>query len=275
MAAPRVSVCIPAYQGAATIRAAIDSVLAQRFGDFELLVVDDRSPDGTADIARSFRDPRVRVLQNERNLGAEGNWNRCLDESRGHYFKLLPHDDVLHADCLLRQVRAFEADPAGELTVVFSARDVLDPAGRVIARRGYPGAREGRLAAARVVGACIRRGTNLIGEPGAVLMRTAQARRAGRFDAANPYVIDLDYWCRLLAFGDAHYDPAPLAAFRVSATQWSVAIGTRQSRDFKRFVERQSRCGLLPSTAWDRLCGSVTPGINNLLRLAFYRINLK
>src|SRR5437667_3511518 len=89
-AVPAVSVCIPAYRGAAHIGEAIESVLAQSFADFELVVVDDASRDDTAAVVARYRDPRIRFLRNERNAGVQANWNRCLELARGRYFKPLP-----------------------------------------------------------------------------------------------------------------------------------------------------------------------------------------
>jgi len=90
-----VSVCMPTYQGAAYVAAAVESVLAQTFANFELIVIDDCSQDETAAVVRGYRDPRLRFAQNERNLGAQDNWNRCLHVARGRYFKILPQDDLL------------------------------------------------------------------------------------------------------------------------------------------------------------------------------------
>ena len=272
---PRVSICIPTYKGEWTLGAAIESVLAQTLTDFELVVIDDQSPDGTRDLVASYADARIRYLRNDTNLGPEGNWNRCLLEARGTYFKLLPHDDVLHPACLQRQVEAFSADQEQGIALVFSAREVLDPEGQLLTRRGYPGGREGRLLAGEVIGACVRRGTNLLGEPGAVLMRKSLADRVGLFDATYPYVIDLDYWFRLLRHGDAYYCDETLAGFRVSATQWSVAIGSRQSQDFRLFIARVKAQGTLSATALDRGLGFFTPALNNVARLLFYRFYLR
>ena len=273
--APRVSVCIPTYKGAATIGPAIASVLAQTFADFELLVIDDGSPDGTADVVAGFSDPRLRYLRNPVNLGPEGNWNRCLDEARGHYFKLLPHDDLLRADCLARQVAVLDADPSKQLALVFSSRDVLGPSGRRLTTRGYPDASAERLASADVCVACARRGTNLLGEPGAVMFRRELATLVGQFDARDPYVIDLDYWFRLLAHGDAWYVAEPLASFRVSANQWSVLLGQQQSEDFRRCVARHSPHWPRPLGALDSLLARITPGMNNLARRLFYSVYLR
>jgi hypothetical protein len=101
-----------------------------------------------------------------------------------------------------------------------------------------------------------------------VLFRKSLADRVGRFDATNPYVIDLDYWFRLLSNGGAYCIPEPLAGFRVSRGSWSVAIGTGQSKDFRRFVDRADTS----ANFWDRLIGRFTPYLNNLGRLIFYHV---
>ena len=273
--ARRVSVCIPTYRGEATIGAAIESVLAQSFVDFELIVIDDGSPDNIGAIVKRFADPRLVYLRNERNLGPQGNWNRCLEVASGTYFKLLPHDDLLDPRCLERQVAVLEADRNERVALVFGARDVLGPAGRLLTRRGFPGGQEGMIAADAVMRSCVRRGTNLVGEPGAVLFRKSLADRIGYFDATNPYVIDLDYWFRLLAHGDAYYCAESLARFRVSSASWSVAIGGAQDRDFVDFVGRAAAWMCPPLTFIDLLVSRLAAGLNKWLRLIFYRIYLR
>ena len=271
---PRVSVCIPTYQGAAHLDQAIDSVLGQSFTDFELIVVDDQSPDDTAGILSRYQDPRLVYVRNDLNLGPEGNWNRCLELAKGRYFKLLPHDDLLHPFCLERQVAILEADLDEEIALVFSARSILDPQGRLLARRGYPRGKEGPTKAQEVVRACIRQGTNLLGEPGAVLMRLSLARRVGNFNASLPYVIDLDYWFRLLAHGDAWYCPESLAMFRISRRQWSFVIGRSQHQDFMAFVRRLSGQAAYVPGRLDILSARIMTRVNNALRLVFYKLYL-
>lgn len=270
-ASPRVSVCIPAYRGAATIGAAIDSVLAQTCEDFELLVIDDGSPDDTVGVVAARRDPRLRLLRNPRNLGPQGNWNRCLDEARGEYVKLLPHDDLLHPRCLERQVRVLDDDRERRLALAFCARDVIGPDGRVRLRhRGFPGAPEGELAREAVIRHCLRRGTNLVGEPGAVLFRRALAQRVGGFDGRHPYVIDLEYWLRLLEHGLAWYCDEALASFRVWQGSWSVAIGGAQSAQFRALMDDVG--AFRDAGAWDRLRGRAMPSLNAVARQVFYRL---
>ena len=268
-----VTVCIPTYNGAAYLRQAIDSVLSQGYGDFELVIIDNHSTDDTVAIVHSYADPRIRFLQNSTNLGLQANWNRCLDEARGRYVKLLPADDVLAPDCLARQVAALESDES--LALAFCARTIIDSAGKAIMVRGYPGAFEGIMAADDILRRCVRRGTNLLGEPGGVLFRRALARQVGGFDASVPYVTDFDYWCRLLAHGDAWYTPDALVSFRVSRQSWSVAIGAGQGRDYRRFVARMIDAGAIQASAFDRLLGAAMSGLNGMLRQALYSLVLK
>ena len=266
-----VSVCIPTYRGAAHLRAAVDSVLAQTFADFELLIIDDNSSDETVAIASSYRDPRIRCLQNPRNLGPEGNWNRCLAEATGRYFKLLPQDDVLAPTCLQRQVAVLEADERHQIALVFCARTIVDARSRPVLVRRTFGRKGRRLTADTIFRRCLRRGTNVIGEPGGVLFRRALVNTVGPFDATFGYVVDLDYWLRVLSHGDGYYIPETLVSFRVSPGAWSVAIGGKQAAEFRGLAAKIVKEGRLRAGALDLAVGRALSPLNNTLRLFIYR----
>lgn len=272
---PYVSVCIPTYRGAAHLAATIESVLSQSLVDFELLIIDDNSPDETAQVVDRFNDERIRYLRNPANLGPQGNWNRCLQEAHGKYFKLLPQDDTLFPDTLERQVHVLEKDSDERIALVFGSRKIINAEGQVMATRGYPEGRDGEVDAVSLVRRCVRRGTNLLGEPGSVLFRRSLAEKVGAFDASIPYIIDLDYWVRLLMYGNAYYLTSPVATFRVSPGSWSVAIGTRQSDEFRSFINRlvvQQRWRI---ASYDILAGNIMAWINNLMRLVFYKLVMR
>lgn len=270
-AAPVVSVCIPVYRGAAHLRSAIDSVLAQTFGDFELLIADDDSPDDSYAIASGYRDPRITCIRNPQNLGAEGNWNRCVAAATGRYVKLLPQDDLLAPSCLARQVDVMERDEARRIALVFCARTIIDPRGeRVLTLR--PFGREPRLLSRTALfRGCLRRGTNAIGEPAGVLFRRDLLAVVGPFDATFPYVVDLDYWLRLLAHGDGYYIPDALVSFRVSPGAWSVAIGAKQASQFQGLAAQVVKNGSVRVGRFDLAVGWGLSLTNNLLRRFLYR----
>jgi glycosyltransferase involved in cell wall biosynthesis len=268
---PLVTVAIPVFRGAHYIRSAIDSVLSQSFRDYELLVVDNGSDDGTVDVVRSYSDPRIVLVCNEKNIGAEGNWNKCLMLAKGDYIKILPHDDTLDRDCLKDQVDVLEADQRSELSLVFCARKIISKEGKVLAKRRVRGIDKGVIAAHRLIRLCVRRGTNLIGEPGSVLFRMSAARASGNFNGTIPYVIDLDYWVRLLDHGDAYYIDNPLSSFRVSGGSWSVEIGERQSNEYIRFIDLVSIERIEYISNFDKFLGRLAAELNGFLRRLFYR----
>jgi glycosyltransferase involved in cell wall biosynthesis len=272
--APAVSVCIPTYRGAAHIAETIESALAQTFADFELVIVDDASPDETREVVARYRDPRVRYVR-ERNAGVEENWNRCLRLARGRYFKLLPHDDLIAPDCLARQVAVLESDRDQRLALVFCARRIIDSRSRAVMTRRYPRSSGGVIPARAAVRSCIRSGANLLGEPGGVLFRTALAQRVGPFDASLRIVTDLDYWVRLLLHGDAYYLPEKLASFRVSGGAWSVAIGATQAAELMAFIEKVGANPAFGLSALDLARGRLMARLNTLAKLLFYRLLLR
>lgn len=271
---PTVSVAIPVYNGEAYLAAAIESVLAQTRGDFELVICDDHSTDRSLEIASSFADSRIRVLRNATNLGFGGNWNRCLTEARGHYIKILPQDDLLHPDCLSKQAAVLDQDTQQGVALVFCARTIIGPRGQAHMRRGY-GRRQSRLSGTEIARRTARSGTNPVGEPGAVMFRHDAARRAGLFNGERPFVIDIDYWLRLLKFGQAVYLPEALASFRVSRASQSVKMARRQAAEFTGFLAELRHSHLYPLSAAEVRMGRITAALNGLGRAAFYRFAMR
>lgn len=113
-APPTVSVLVTSYNREKYLAASIESVLVQSFRDFELLVVDNRSTDRSVAIAEEYaaRDPRVRVVVNERNLGQFGNRNRAASLVRGRFLKYHDSDDLMYPHGLETMVRLLDAEPA-------------------------------------------------------------------------------------------------------------------------------------------------------------------
>lgn len=120
---PRVSVCIPTYNGEEFVAEAVRSVLAQELQDFELLVVDDHSTDATLEVVRALLDPRIRVYPNNERLGIPGNWNRCLALARGEFFCLFHQDDVMLPENLIRKAHVLASDPT--VGLVHSAAEIV------------------------------------------------------------------------------------------------------------------------------------------------------
>jgi glycosyltransferase involved in cell wall biosynthesis len=110
-----VSIGIPFWNARPTLGDAIRSVLAQTFTDWELLLVDDGSSDGSIDIARVFRDARIRLLSGGVNRGLPDRLNQITALARGRYLARMDADDLMHPERLERQVRFLEANPRVDL----------------------------------------------------------------------------------------------------------------------------------------------------------------
>lgn len=111
--APRVSIGLPVYNGERYLAAAIESVLDQTYEDFELIICDNASTDGTEAICRAYaaRDPRVHYRRNPQNVGAAPNYNLVFSLARGRYFKWHAHDDLMAPAYLERCVAVLDAEP--------------------------------------------------------------------------------------------------------------------------------------------------------------------
>lgn len=270
-AQPSVSVCIPVYNGAAFIAEAVESVLTQTFKDFELIVLDNASTDETPLILERFNDVRLRIIRHASNIGATANFNAALREARGEWVKILCADDLLYPDCLKQQMQ--DASLAGEkkLVLLCSARDIIDAVGRHWMRRGFPG-RSGVISGPEAIHRSVRAGTNLFGEPAAVLMHRATALQAGGFDPAWRFCTDLDLWVRILQYGGLCTASAALCAFRVSAQSWSMSLVRSQAAEFCGWMARRQQDGLLQANRPDLLAGWLKAHVLMAQRWAFYRI---
>jgi glycosyltransferase involved in cell wall biosynthesis len=227
---PRVSVVIPAFQNEHYIRATMESVLAQTFSDFEVVVADHSSSDRTWEVLQEFRaDQRVRLLRTPAGGGAERNWNRVTQEARGELVKLVCGDDLLAPESLATQVAAFDRYDDG-VVMVASARDIVDASGRVVVREHGLGGLSGRVPGGEAIRRSVVRGANIFGEPGCVLLRRTTLEAVGGWQGDPGFMIDQATYCRVLLRGDLATTPGSLAAFRISSTQWSVALAREQAQ---------------------------------------------
>src|SRR5665213_4185839 len=214
---PQVSVLIPTYNYARYLAEAIESVLAQDFQDFELLIADDCSTDNTAEVVRPFcaRDARVHFAVNSANLGMVNNWNQCLAQARGEYIKFLFGDDKLfHRQALSKLLALMRQYPSAVLAA--SARAIVDEQSNAVDvyRDLAEGCHDGRKI---ITAYMMENGKNLVGEPSAVMFRKAEARRG--FDPKYQQITDVEMWIHLLEKGDLAYTRQPLCAFRCHPSQ--------------------------------------------------------
>ncbi len=246
------------------------SILAQTFSDFEVLVSDHSSTDGTWEALQQFTaDPRVRLSRLASGGGAPANFNAVTELAAGEFIKLVCGDDLLSPDILAEQVAALEANPAAVMAA--SPRDVIDAAGTPVLRnRGLAGLR-GEVNGAQAIRRTVLAGTNIFGEPASVLFRRAALVDAGGWDGRFPYLIDQATYCAVLLRGSLVAVPRPLAAFRVSQSQWSVQLVRAQAEQAIGFSREFAAAN--PGLLGPRhlLVGTMKARANAVARRAAYR----
>lgn len=124
---PEISVCIPAYNAAPFLGDAISSVLDAATPDTQIIVVDDRSQDETVDVARSFTDNRITVVENPENLGRARNINRSMQLAHGEHLTVLPADSMIPANSLSDRLRLFREH---DVAFAYGAAQFVDEGGK-------------------------------------------------------------------------------------------------------------------------------------------------
>jgi glycosyltransferase involved in cell wall biosynthesis len=208
---PTVTVLICAYNGEAFIAEAIESVLTQTFQDFEIIVVDDASTDGTAQAVKRFKDGRIRRLVNEKNLGHAGSLNRGMAEAVGEYVAILDCDDRCFPTRLERQTAFLDDNPeyvlCGSWSRTFGSWDL---------ERRYPTDYEALRAS--LLFECP------IVTP-SVMFRREMVRDAGMaFDSSCPLAFDYKFWIE----ASRHFPIANLEEFLVAYRLHPAQISSRK-----------------------------------------------
>ena len=217
-----VTFIVPCHRLAHLLPECVKSILSQSYRDFEILIMDDASPDDTPGVARSFGDPRVRHVRHPQNLGHLANYNAGLRLAQGRYVWLISADDRLHdPGALARAMAQFDKHP--DLSYVFSPAGALKDGrtdGVVPFSWKQPDVRvlDGR---AFLTSTLLQR--NVIPSPSCIA-RTACYDHAGGFSPDMPYAGDWYLWCRFACEGRVAFLPDPLADYRLHEGSMTQAL---------------------------------------------------
>ena len=218
---PRVSICLPSYNHAQFLPAAIDSILRQTYRDFEIIIVDDGSTDGSLEIAQDYalRHPSqvfVFTHPGHRNLGISETVNLAYQESCGEYWSGLPSDDMLCPDKLERQVAFLDANP--NIGWVYSYAKPVDEAGHALTELSLFG---GDITGDNHPVRSLLQKNWVFGMT--ALMRRSCTEKVG-LHASSLLYSDWEFWLRMIAECRAAFLPYPLALYRVHHYNTSVNI---------------------------------------------------
>lgn len=207
----KVSICIPTYNNADVIGATLEGILNQTYRNLEVVIVDDASTDDTIKIIEKYKDARIKLWQNDRNLGMAGNWNRCVELASSQYIKLVCADDILVPECIETELRAMLSQSNVVMTINDSIMVNSQEKELGVFRR-YPkkGFMDGRKLARKALIV-----NNYFGMPCAVMFRKDIFEKVGGFDNSYKYILDFDLWLSMAVYGLVDVLPQKLNYFMI------------------------------------------------------------
>lgn len=228
MASPTVSVIMPAYNAERFVGEAIQSILDQTFTDFEFLIHDDGSTDGTLDILKSFaaQDDRIRLTYSE-NRGVFATRNAMMETARGEYFAVMDADDIALPDRFRKQVAFLEANP--DHVVIGGQQEWMDEEGSVLGPLWAPLDHD-------TVDARNLCGHVSIGHP-ASMLRAEAVRQIGGYTGGFRSAGDIDLWLRMAEVGKVANLPDIVLRYRLVSGGISGAKSAQQIANARRAVE--------------------------------------
>jgi glycosyltransferase involved in cell wall biosynthesis len=208
---PRLTAIVPCYNYGHFLNECVESVVSQPGVDVDVIIIDDKSPDGSGDIADALAAAHhnVRSIRHDSNKGHLATYNEGLELAEGEYVVLLDADDVIAPGAFLRAIALFQANPQVGL-VYGHPRNFTDvvpaqPRTQVRSWTTWPGH--------AWIRAQVRRGLSIVYSP-EVVMRRSVLRDVGGFRAELPHAGDLDMWLRFAAISDIGRVNGPDQAFR-------------------------------------------------------------
>jgi glycosyltransferase involved in cell wall biosynthesis len=212
---PRVSVLMPVYNTIRYVRSAVRSVQGQRYGDWELVVIDDGSTDGSSGELDSIAatEPRMRLIRRP-NKGLVATRNQLLDEARGEFIAWMDSDDLSHPERLERQLAAFDGDPA--CVCVGTDVRLIDPAGKPLGIEQYP-TDDAAIRAEQTSGGGLRFGSSM--------QKRSAALAADGFRGPFPMGEDFDFLLRIAEQGSLANVPHVLYDYRQHLLNTCSAYG--------------------------------------------------
>lgn len=230
-ATPRVTVIIPTFNRAQYLPGAVASVLGQPVEDICVLICDNASDDGTADVARGFADDRIRYVRHDRNIGWTANFNSALDAVDTPYFVILGDDDLMYPEMLVLALDLLKVHP--EVALVHAPFDLLGPEGEVLRRNmrfgiwyqtdvietGRAFIRESMVYGCRVCSSTAVWRTAALGDL--------------RYDSSEAEPADFALYLRLALRADIAYVAHTLAGYRVHGSSLTSGVGTPEWEGYR------------------------------------------
>jgi glycosyltransferase involved in cell wall biosynthesis len=244
---PLVSVCVPAHNVERFLAEAIGSILGQSYRELEVVLIDDGSTDGTAEVIGTLSDPRLRALALEPSVGGFEAMNRAIGAASGELVAVYHADDVYEPEIVAREVAYLQRHPRAG--AVFCLDHYIDAGGRIFGGTDLPRELAGRdeLGYEQIFPFLLRNKNVLLRCP-TFMTRRSVLDEVGLFDPAGYGIAaDLELWLRILRRYPIGILPERLMRYRVSDEQWSSRyerLRTEEERYFAvmdRYLEQDRR----------------------------------
>jgi hypothetical protein len=268
---PLVSVVVPVFNGMPHLPALVDSLLAQDYPEVEFIFSEGGGTDASAEYLAGLQDHRVRVIHQPPGTSAAANWSAASLAAQGEFTKLVCQDDVLYPTALTDQVSDLTAHPTAVMAI--AKRDIIDSRGTVVFRnRGLAGLPGGPMPGADAIRASYLHGTNVIGEPLAVLFRTEALKVALPWEDEIPLMLDLSMYSKVAPTGLVVPRFSPVGAFRVSTSSWSTRIAAQQRAQTKQWQANYAQHARPNPSGFERTRALVGRNVSTAMRRAAYAI---
>jgi len=262
------SIVVPVFNGMPHLPATVTSALQQTYPHLEVVLVDGGSTDDSWTWMSSLDDPRVRIERLPRGTTAAENWTEASRQARGDFIKLLCQDDILHPHAMEEQIQDLQQNPTAVMAL--AQRDIIDAAGKTVFKswgtHGLPsGLVDGRTALLR----SFERGTNIFGEPVAVLFPRQVLTDALPWNDERPFLLDVELYTRVMATGDIYVRKESVGAFRISSSSWSTRLAQSQTEQLKWWQAQVAE--MLPTTRTQRAAANLAVRVQSVVRRLVYR----
>lgn len=260
MVNPKISVILSVYNGERYLKQSIESILEQTFADFEFIIMDDGSSDGSFRIIRGYDDDRIKVIRNEVRNGLTKSLNKALKKARGKYVARQDADDISLPSRFEEQIEFFERHP--ETALLGTSIFIMDEKGRILEEKK----------------ACPRPSRNLLKRNeifhGSVMFKKAVIDNLGGYNELFKHSQDYELWLRIAKYHDIRNLQIPLYALRLHKS----SIGFNKTKEqflFEMLARKVATHELKVDTYLENLierCGirCIYSSLNSWEKLLFY-----
>jgi glycosyltransferase involved in cell wall biosynthesis len=274
---PKVSICIPIYNDEYYVGEALESLIHQTYTNIEIIFSNNCSTDRSVDIIKSYNDPRVKIFNNDKNIGGAKNFEKVFTYATGKYMSYLSSDDKVEKTAIEKAVNILENPKNKDIVLVNTYIGIIDNNSKQVFIKRYPFGK-GRIKSYWGIRSNFIYGSNCIGEPNGSVWRSEVFEKIPKplFQNSVDWTGDLDLKLELILLGNTYMIPEPLGKFRVSKDSGSnVNLRFKTASQFRKYalnIYKDKRYNL--GFGWV-IIATITSFILMILRNLFYMFFIK